>query len=206
MKRLDRWEFRDKSNSKRKRNKREHTFDGDVVETRSIRPKNKVYCPDSGKPKMLFESEGEALRFMQYNSRDIEKENGKAPCRAYYCDLCCGWHLTSKKYTNFTKTRMRQTIDKMVEDDWPQYEYMLSILNALDVDIEVARTQDFSKKDFVLPEERDDDLYRGFIKRHNKLLERMARRGIDPKTYKQLMDFRSHVAKLIELRYRVCVR
>lgn len=30
MKRLDRWEFRDKSNSKRKRNKREHTFDGAV--------------------------------------------------------------------------------------------------------------------------------------------------------------------------------
>lgn len=44
---------------------------------------------------MLFESEQAANRFMEFNAEEIQEENGKAPVRAYYCDMCLGWHLTS---------------------------------------------------------------------------------------------------------------
>ena len=44
---------------------------------------------------MLFKTEAEALRFIQYNSEAIKTESGTAPVRAYYCESCCGWHVTS---------------------------------------------------------------------------------------------------------------
>lgn len=57
--------------------------------------KNQIFCPACRRTKMLFESEQAANRFMEFNAEDIQEENGKAPVRAYYCDMCLGWHLTS---------------------------------------------------------------------------------------------------------------
>lgn len=37
---------------------------------------------------MVFETEGSALKFIQYNSDEIMASNGHAPTSAYYCDLC----------------------------------------------------------------------------------------------------------------------
>jgi hypothetical protein len=45
---------------------------------------------------MRFETEKEALLFMEYNADDILEETGKKPVRAYYCDVCMAWHLTSR--------------------------------------------------------------------------------------------------------------
>lgn len=58
--------------------------------------KNHYYCPGCKHQKMKFASREEAVLFMGYNADAIEKETGKKPVRAYYCDLCGGWHLTSK--------------------------------------------------------------------------------------------------------------
>ena len=58
--------------------------------------KNHFYCPGCQRPKMLFESKKEAVLFLKYNADAIEDETGKRPVRAYYCNHCCGWHLTSK--------------------------------------------------------------------------------------------------------------
>lgn len=64
----------------------------------SIKPtKNTYYCPACGKTKMLFQSEKEAQTFLRYNQEEIEECNGKAPVRAYYCDMCLGWHLSSQR-------------------------------------------------------------------------------------------------------------
>lgn len=59
--------------------------------------KNLVYCPDCGKPKMLFESESKAMNFIKFNKDEMESEGKKVPSRAYYCQCCCGYHLTSTK-------------------------------------------------------------------------------------------------------------
>lgn len=64
-------------------------------ESRNYAKRNIVYCAESRKNKILFESEKKANDFIRYNSETIENENGYAPVRAYYCEICGGWHLTS---------------------------------------------------------------------------------------------------------------
>ena len=59
--------------------------------------KNIVYCTDCNRRKMLFETEKKADNFMKFNNDEIEEETGYSPERSYYCILCDGWHLTSKK-------------------------------------------------------------------------------------------------------------
>jgi hypothetical protein len=60
--------------------------------------KNRVYCPDCGRTKMLFEEEKKALNFIKFNADSMTEEcNGKVPTRAYFCMACAGWHLTSSE-------------------------------------------------------------------------------------------------------------
>jgi hypothetical protein len=59
--------------------------------------KNKVYCKDCGRTKMLFETEKKANNFIAFNQEEILKEAGYAPQRSYYCVFCGGWHITSIK-------------------------------------------------------------------------------------------------------------
>ena len=44
---------------------------------------------------MLFETQAKADNFIRYNSEGILEENGKAPVRSYYCEMCGGYHVTS---------------------------------------------------------------------------------------------------------------
>lgn len=57
--------------------------------------RNYIYCVASKKTKVLFESQSKADNFIKYNASEILEENNKAPVRSYYCQLCCGWHVTS---------------------------------------------------------------------------------------------------------------
>lgn len=59
--------------------------------------KNRHYCNDCGRSKILFESEKAAERFIKFNGEEIREESGYSPIRSYYCEACGGWHLTSKK-------------------------------------------------------------------------------------------------------------
>lgn len=57
--------------------------------------KNRIYCREFGRIKMLFPSERKAMNFIRFNADAIIEETGKAPVRCYYCNLCAGWHVTS---------------------------------------------------------------------------------------------------------------
>jgi hypothetical protein len=57
--------------------------------------KNIVFCDGSQISKMLFETKAKADKFIMYNSEGILEESGKAPVRSYYCEVCCGYHVTS---------------------------------------------------------------------------------------------------------------
>ena len=62
-----------------------------------IKPsKSMVNCYACKRRKMLFREQSEADNFIKYNHGGILEENGKAPVRSYYCELCCGYHVTSK--------------------------------------------------------------------------------------------------------------
>lgn len=73
--------------------------------------KNRVYCYDCGRNKMLFESEKKALNFIKFNGDNIEEESGKKPLRAYFCQSCCGWHITSKGDKTYKVTPTDKIID-----------------------------------------------------------------------------------------------
>lgn len=60
-----------------------------------MKPKNRVYCYGCQKSKMLFDTQKKAENFIKYNTEGILEENGKAPVRSYYCELCGGYHVTS---------------------------------------------------------------------------------------------------------------
>jgi hypothetical protein len=59
--------------------------------------KNRFFCNDCRKIKMLFETEKKAENFIKFNSETIEEETGLKPERSYFCIACNGWHLTRKK-------------------------------------------------------------------------------------------------------------
>lgn len=92
--------------------------------------KNRVFCIQCLRHKMLFESESKALNFINYNSDAVKEENGFAPIRAYYCSACGGWHVTHHKRDNDSIERKLNT----VYDD---------VKNALDELIDMIKNCDY---------------------------------------------------------------
>lgn len=74
----------------------------------SIKPKNRVMCPDSMKQKMLFESERKARDFIKWNGDEIDTHGGVL--RPYYCPACCGWHITHQRHREEYDTRTERMI------------------------------------------------------------------------------------------------
>lgn len=77
-----------------------------------MKPKNRVYCHDCGRFKMLFETEKKAMTFIKFNADELMQTNGYVPLRAYYCEACCGWHLTSSKQYTRKKTLTESVIER----------------------------------------------------------------------------------------------
>lgn len=59
--------------------------------------KNRVFCTRCKRQKMVFETAEKAHNFIKFNSSEMLAEGGVAPVRAYYCEACGGWHVTSTK-------------------------------------------------------------------------------------------------------------
>ena len=73
--------------------------------------KNRVFCEDCGKPKMLFKTEKKAETFIKFNSDEIEEESGYKPERSYFCAYCGGWHITSQKEYLGIKSRTEKILE-----------------------------------------------------------------------------------------------
>ena len=74
--------------------------------------KNRVLCKECGRTKMLFESEKKALNFIKFNSEEIKESKGRAPVRAYFCEFCGGWHVTSRPNP---KAYLRSKTERVIE-------------------------------------------------------------------------------------------
>jgi hypothetical protein len=72
--------------------------------------KNKVFCNNCNRAKMLFETEKKAENFIRFNKEEIEAETGIGPQRAYYCLFCGGWHIT-----HFKEPRGKTRNEKLFE-------------------------------------------------------------------------------------------
>lgn len=84
--------------------------------------KNRIFCIECQRPKILFESKSKAINFIKYNSNEIKEDNGVAPIRTYLCKSCGGWHVTSSTRPVPERKRIQQFIGKayklMGEKDW----------------------------------------------------------------------------------------
>lgn len=58
-----------------------------------VKPKNRVYCPDCQRQKMKFNTEKEANDFIKWNGKNFDD---KTPLRTYWCEACCGFHITAR--------------------------------------------------------------------------------------------------------------
>lgn len=76
-----------------------------------MKPKNRIYCSECGKKKLLFETEKKAVNFIKFNAEDILEETGFAPTRAYYCECCGGWHVTHKVLKPNRMSRSEKVIE-----------------------------------------------------------------------------------------------
>lgn len=76
-------------------------------------PKNRVMCPDCGRRKLLFTTEDEARLYIKYNANYATDDQGHKPSRAYYCQSCCGWHVTHKAASG---TYKQTPTEKLLKD------------------------------------------------------------------------------------------
>lgn len=78
-----------------------------------MRPvKNRIFCLECKRAKMLFDSKSKALNFIKFNSDEIKNETGIAPTRVYYCKSCGGWHVTSRIRPVSERKQIRNFIGK----------------------------------------------------------------------------------------------
>lgn len=110
-----------KRNDRRDRNNRDRRDRGRISESgisKTRKPKsNLVFCIDCNRRKQLYDTEAEANRYIEYNKDEIEAKNGYAPCRAYYCSCCGGWHVTSREsFVEAEKSPSDILIEKYHED------------------------------------------------------------------------------------------
>jgi NMD protein affecting ribosome stability and mRNA decay len=75
-----------------------------------MKPKKTKMCADCGKPKMVFKTEAEALKFIEYNGTDIT--DTPELLRVYHCDACGGYHVTSQPYKASYVHRVDDLINK----------------------------------------------------------------------------------------------
>lgn len=73
--------------------------------------RSRIYCRDSAKSKILFETEKKADNFIKFNADDIEAESGRRPIRSYFCISCGGFHVTSKKEDPGMKSRSELVLE-----------------------------------------------------------------------------------------------
>ena len=83
------------------------------------KPKNKIFCHDCNRPKILFETEKKAELFIKYNADEIGEQNrtGKKPVRAYYCQVCGGWHVTSSPVSDVRKYTLTDRVLSLYHKD-----------------------------------------------------------------------------------------
>lgn len=78
--------------------------------------KNKIFCKDCGRHKMIFETEKKAETFIKFNSEDIESESGYSPTRSYFCIYCGGYHVTSKTEVMNIKSKTERIVDTYIQN------------------------------------------------------------------------------------------
>lgn len=77
--------------------------------------RNRVYCFDCGRQKMLFENQEKADNFIKFHQDANEFEKGYRPKRSYFCTACAGWHVTSIETYNTDKVPLSEQLIELAQ-------------------------------------------------------------------------------------------
>jgi len=118
--------------------------------------KCRIVCPDCGKPKMQFETESAAKRFIQFNGKELTNDTSKL--RVYYCQSCCCYHITSKKKNPYQKLNTAKLLDAYHEEQGDKTVVIDNIkqIIVLEPNIVIPRT---GWRKIVRFEIRDNDIF-----------------------------------------------
>jgi hypothetical protein len=163
--------------------------------------KNRVFCRDCGKAKMLFEDEKKANTFIKFNSKEILLNNGYSPCKSYFCIYCNGWHVSSKiskknnishtekviKLYNNQKIREQKVKQDRKEAKLQNLKYLTESLDQIDGIINKIKILIENKEfdycipliDFVSNELSKNESNPSLKKRRNSLIETIQKLKVD---------------------------
>lgn len=161
--------------------------------------KNRMFCKDCGRTKMLFETEKKAEGFIKFNSEEIEEISGYSPQRSYYCLFCGGWHVTSIKETfglskkeqlfaqyqqeeakkkeekviNQSKIILKKLseTEKQNNEKTEEFELKIKDMNDTEKDIFFSENIEMLKKDIELLRHSNSDIDKSKVKDFRKTLE-----------------------------------
>lgn len=90
---------------------------------------------------MKFESKAKADAFIRWNGDGIY--TGGAELRSYYCEACCGWHITHHRWKEDYEGRTERLIDawKRTEEEKPLTVRLLDVLKGAGLELVQDKTQ-----------------------------------------------------------------
>lgn len=94
--------------------------------------KNKVFCKNCERVKMLFDTEKRANNFITFNKEEIKAEKGIAPERSYFCEFCGGWHITSMK-TKIGQTKNEKLLEVFIKENTEKKEKKKAMAELLEM-------------------------------------------------------------------------
>lgn len=131
--------------------------------------KNRFYCNDARRLKMLFETEDKAKKFISFNQEEIEATSGISPKRVYHCIFCGGYHITSQE-TSFGKSKNEVILENYIIS---QAKYKI----------------DFNKFNETLLKMNNEDRARAIenmINEENNKLDRLLVNNLEKENIKQI--------------------
>lgn len=131
---------------------------------------------------MLFESQSKADNFIKYNREGILEENGKAPIRSYYCEFCCGYHVTSNPSSTQGNELDKRDIsrrNKLIADNKKSEAFLLYVKS---IEENLKRARDLMKSGKITDAEDMLDVCDVYLNEMNRFsmkerIKAMALRG-----------------------------
>lgn len=133
--------------------------------------KNRIVCPDCGKPKMQFESERKALDFIKWNAEDFPQ--GGESLRAYYCKACCCWHISHKHYSSGYGRQFENKVSSFRQQRGNSGKRLDKLIRSADLEPIMHQAQEiYSRLNLSnTPRKAITSILRVFLKEHNEYQE-----------------------------------
>lgn len=150
--------------------------------------KSRLFCLESQKGKIRFETEIKANTFLRFNADKIEEESGVRPTRSYFCIACNCWHITSKKELKNIKSKTEIILEKFHQEVEEKKKKNLPKANTNIIKVEEQKEEGNQQKENK--SEKADEKKLKAQRKENSLIETKTKRE---KLTEQLFKVKSSI-------------